>query len=484
MKIIPLKTNLNKLPTLFLLGLIIVNSLKLQSQQKPNIVVFIADDASVDFGCYANDAIQTPNIDRLAKEGMRFTQAFLTAPQCSPSRTSILSGQFAHTIGTEDLHNPLDSVTQLVPHYLKQAGYFSGLMLKGHLGDHGHKQFNWQDTGYAGYGDGTWYKEIRQNTQNFIKAAGDDPFFLWVGFIDPHRPYQNEPIGAPEVHDPEKVKVPPYLVDDEATRKDLAAYYDEIRRMDGNIGKILEELEIAGKMKNTIVLFLSDNGFPFPRGKGTLYDSGIHTPLIVKWPENIKPNSVYDGLVSTIDLAPTLLDLANIPLPEQFYGKSLKNVLLHPENHPEHNKYVFSEKNWHGWDDYMRSVRTKKYKLIYDAYPHLILGATDGYDAPSYESLVRAKRDGKLTKEQMQIFEHPRPTIELYDVQNDPYELNNLAEFPQTYKQQISELYGVLLQWQEDTKDHDPNTRRMTDTMDRVSGAYYGTFRSNRYIDD
>ena len=103
---------------------------------------------------------------------------------------------------------------------------------------------------------------------------------------------------------------------------------------------------------------------------------------------------------------------------------------MEPEKYPDHNKYVFAEKNWHDWDDYLRSVRTKKYKLIYDAYPHLILGATDGYDAPSYESLIKAKRAGSLTKAQMQIFEHPRPTIELYDVENDPFELNNLAELP------------------------------------------------------
>ena len=248
------------------------------AQSKPNIIVFIADDASVDFGCYGNDAIKTPNIDKLAAEGMKFSRAFLTAPQCSPSRTSILSGQFAHTIGTEDLHNPLDSITKLVPSHLKEVGYYSGFMLKGHLGPHGENQFDWRDEGYKTYGDGTWFTTIEKNTKDFISAAGNNPYFLWVGFIDPHRSYQNEPIGAQEVHDPNQVKVPPYLVDDEPTRKDLAAYYDEIHRMDTNIGKILSEFENAGKLENTLILFLSDNGFPFPRGKGTLFDSGIHTP--------------------------------------------------------------------------------------------------------------------------------------------------------------------------------------------------------------
>ena len=144
---------------------------------------------------------------------------------------------------------------------------------------------------------------------------------------------------------------------------------------------------------------------------------------------------------------------------------------------------MFFQKKLAWLDDYLRSVRTKKYKLIYDAYPHLILGATDGYDAPSYESLVKAKQNGTIKKEQMQAFEHPRPTIELYDVENDPFELNNLANYPQTYGGQIRQLYTALLEWQNQTNDHDPNTRKMTDTMDRVSGAYYGKFRSNKYIE-
>ena len=467
-----------------LLCSVVLNFQTISAQEKPNIIVFIADDASIDFGCYGNKGIQTPNIDKLAAEGIKFNNAFLTAPQCSPSRTSILSGQFAHTIGTEDLHNPLDNLTKLVPHYLRQAGYFSGMMLKGHLGKHGHDQFDWQDSGYPAYGDGTWFKEIRRNTKNFIEAATNQPFFLWVGFIDPHRSYQNEPIGAAAVHQPENVTVPPYLIDDEATRKDLAAYYDEIHRMDGNIGKILEELEKKGKLDNTIIFFISDNGFPFPRGKGTLYDSGIQTPLVVKWPKRIKKGQTYNGLTSTIDLAPTFLDLAGVKVPSQFYGNSLKSILLNPKDNPTNHTYVFSEKNWHGWDDYLRSVRTEKYKLIYDAYPHLILGATDGYDAPSYESLTKARRNGTITKAQMQVFEHPRPTIELYDIENDPFELINLAESPQTYRNEISELYRVLLTWQEQTNDHDPNTRKMTDIMDRVSGAFYGIHGSNRYIKD
>lgn len=453
-------------------------------QERPNIVVFIADDASMDFGCYGNQGIQTPNIDALAQQGIKFNAAFLTSPQCSPSRTSMLSGQFAHTIGTEDLHNPLDSVTKLVPHYLKKAGYYSGLLLKSHLGNHGLAQFDWNDNGFADYVQGNWYRKIRDNVKTFLDKSGDNPFFLWVGFVDPHRPYKDKVNGAPEEHAPEEVTVPPYLVDDEMTRKDLAAYYDEIHRMDKNIGEILGELEEQGKLKNTVVFFISDNGFPFPRGKGTLYDSGIQTPLIVKWPGKIKKGQMYDGLTSTIDLAPTFLDMAGLEIPSDFYGESLLPILLEPEAHAQNDTFVFSEKNWHGWDDYMRSVRTKKYKLIYDAYPQLILGATDGYDAPSYESIVRAKRNGTLTADQLQIFEHPRPTIELYDLEEDPFELNNLAEFPMTYREQISELYGVLLEWQKTTKDHDPKTRRMSDTMDRVSGAYYGKYKSNTYIDD
>jgi arylsulfatase A-like enzyme len=190
----------------------------LYAQHPPNIVVFIADDAGMEYGCYGDTAAHTPNIDALASQGVRFTKAFLTSPQCSPSRTSMLSGQFAHTIGTEDLHTGIDSTTVLVPDYLKEAGYFSGLMLKGHIGKYGMAQFDWYDEGFwpDWVRDNTWHDKALGNFNTFLDQAGDRPFFLWVGFVDPHRPYRIEDGQggrAPAVNEPGQVSVPPYLVD-------------------------------------------------------------------------------------------------------------------------------------------------------------------------------------------------------------------------------------------------------------------------------
>lgn len=453
------------------------------AQDLPNIVVFIADDAGMDFGCYGNKGIQTPHIDKIASNGMQFEQAFLTSPQCSPSRTSILSGQFAHTIGTEDLHNGLDSATKIVPHYLSEAGYYTGLMLKGHIGKNGMKQFDWHDNGFKDYRVGKWYDKIEGNVSQFLEQAGEAPVFLWVGFIDPHRPYLDSINGAPAVHDPKDVSVPPYLIDEERTRKDLAAYYDEMHRMDTNIGQITKLLEEDGRLDNTLIIFLSDNGYPFPRGKGSLYDSGIKTPLLFSWPGHISKGTHYAGLSSVIDLAPTLLDVAGVAKPEAFYGKSLLPLLKNPKKNSANETYVFAERNWHVWDDYVRSVRSDKYKLIFNAYQDRVLGVTDAHEMPSYEPIAEAKNNGTLSKETSQVFAFPRPMIELYDVENDPYELVNLAYQPEKYRKEIAELYEVLYQWQQQTNDHDPSLRKMLDLADPTTGAYFRSRKMRRYLD-
>ncbi|GAB4424206.1 MAG: sulfatase [Bacteroidia bacterium] len=452
------------------------------AQSRPNIVVFIADDVGTDLGCYGNPAVQTPHLDALARGGVRCTQAFLTSPQCSPSRTSMLSGQFAHSIGTEDLHAGIDSLTQLVPGYLAAAGYATGFMLKGHLGQHGERQFGWTDDGWEAYRRGVWDAGAARDFGAFIDQAGHQPFFLWMGFVDAHRPYGDSLNDAPAVHDPRKVQVPPYLVDAPATRRDLAAYYDEIHRMDQRIGEMMDTLARRDLLDNTVVIFLADNGFPFARGKGTLYDSGIRTPLIVQWPGHIAPGTVYLHLLSTIDLAPGLLDLAGLPQPPSMYGRSMVAQWQNPAL--PGRDYVFAERNWHDWDDYIRCVRTPRYKLIYNAYTDKMLGATDGYDSPAWEDLARAHRAGKLRPAQGQVFAMPRPMLELYDVVADPYELVNLAEQPQTYRAVIATLCDQLFAWQRETGDHDPHTRRLDDNTDRVTGARLGLPKPSHYYDD
>ena len=445
------------------------------SQNQPNILVFIADDAGMDYGCYGNTVIQTPNIDSMAARGLLCKNAFLTAPQCSPSRTSMLSGQFAHTIGTEDLHTGLDDQTRILPSYLSEAGYYTGIMLKGHIGEHGMKQFDWYDEGFwPDYVKGKWFAKALHNFQTFLDNAGDKPFFLWMGFVDPHRPYLEDKVEAnraTEVHDHANIQVPPYLADTEPTKKDLAHYYDEIARMDRQIGEFIGEIEKRNLTENTLIIFLSDNGYPFPRGKGTLYDAGIQTPLIFNWPGKISENTKYNGLISTIDLSPTLLDVAGIEKPAQMVGSSIQ-PMFYDQSFPGRT-YVYAERNWHGTDEYMRCIRTKSHKLILNEYFHLPHGTPgDLSSSPAWYELRRLLHTNQLSEAQKRLFECPRSRVEIYNLQNDPYELINLADHPD-YAESGHKLAVELEKWRKETNDHPSYLRKKPDIDDRVSGFRY-----------
>lgn len=448
--------------------------------QQPNIVVFIADDAGMDFGCYGNKGISTPNIDRLAANGMRFEKAFLTSPQSSPSRTSMMTGMFAHTIGTQDLHSGIDDKTMMMPHYFKQAGYYTACMLKTHWGPNGDKQFDRYIKGNYLPDQGPLSEELFTNYRKFLDDNKKNPFFLWVGFIDPHRPYNRE--KCKQTNRPGDVTVPPYLVDGTDTRRDLADYYDEISRMDGDVGHMIAELDKRGMTDNTIIVFLSDNGMPFPRAKGTLYDSGIQTPLVFVWKDRIKAGTVHNnGLVSTIDLAPTLLDMAGIAIPENMYGRGFKDILSDPAKRGR--EYVFAERNWHDTDEYMRCVRTEKYKLVYNAYYSIPHGTPiDLSTSLSWYELKARQREGALKPEQSQIFADPRAMAEIYDLEKDPFELNNVADRKE-YLEIGKGMAREMEKWQKQTHDHPWWKNRRGDQSDRITGFPLFTTRPPLWVD-
>lgn len=428
---------------------------KRTGRDTPNFLILIADDAGMDFGCYGNQNIKTPHIDQLASSGMLFENAFLTSPQCSPSRISILTGKYPHTTRTEDLHTPLPEGIKFLTTYLRAKGYFTGSNGKTHWGPNGDRQFDWYD------------KEL-SSFEDFLEATRGNPFFFWTGFSDPHRPYQTGSIADP--HAPEQVVVKNHLVDDAGTRKDIAMYYDEIFRMDSVSGRYIEILRNNKLLKDTYVIFLSDNGAPFPREKGTLYDTGIRTPFIVSGPE-VPEGEVYDGLLSVIDFAPTVLEIAGIDKPEDMPGMSFSPVLkgdlvVAPE-------YVYSERNWHDCDEHMRSIRSDQYKLILNAYTERPHGtAADLANSPSWFSLLERKQNGTLSREQTLIFTVPRPSVELYDLSSDPGEYHNLA-FDPKYRQIANYLLVELQQWMDITDDFPSTFRTRRDHTDRLTGIRY-----------
>ena len=434
----------------------------LAAQSHPNIIIFVGDDLGWrDVGAYGNRFIRTPSIDLLARSGLRVERAFGTSPQCSPSRISMLTGKYPHATGTEDLHTPLPDGERILPSLLQAEGYFTGHMAKTHYGPNAERQFQW----YA--------SAVADSFPAFLTAAGSRPFFLWVGFHEPHRPYQ---ASAPDPHSPARVTVPPYLVDTRETRADLARYYDAIARMDAEIGMVLGELKRRKLLDKTLLVFLSDNGAPFPREKGSLYDAGIRTALIFSWPGVIPAAALYSrGLVSTVDLAPTILELAGSTPPKTMQGSSFRSLLTTPDEYAG-SGYVFSERNWHDCDEHQRSVRTARFKLIRtDAYTALPLcTAADIGGSPSFQALRASAKAGRLTEAQRRLFEAPRATLELYDLVADPWELRNVADDPR-YAGDVRELAGVLQKWMEESGDFPAAYRVRDDNTDRVTGVPFTT---------
>ena len=432
------------------------------TQPPPNIIVFIADDVGWnDLGCYGNPNVATPNIDRIAQEGIRFTRAFLTASSCSPSRTSIISGRYPHNTGSAELHTPLPASVATFPALLKQAGYYTAQAGKWHMGDPARRGFDIIHDG-EGNGDGgeaQWVSTVRDRPQ-------DQPFFGWFAAHDAHRPWRSNVFSGTNEVDP--ITPPPFLADTDSTKQDLARYYDEITRFDDYIGKVEEELRQQGVLDNTIIIIMSDNGRPFPRSKTRVYDSGMQTPLVMKWTDGMpQPGAVSSSLISVIDLAPTLLEVAGVKVPASFQGKSFTSVLKDPTQ--KFRNYVFSEHNWHDHEALERMARTEDYLYVLNLRPNLSNpGPADSNGSPSFQDLKDLRAAGQLTAAQADVFIVPRPAEELFDCQRDPHQLANVASLAE-YQDTLVALRQVLRRWREETHDTTPD-KLTADWYDRETG--------------
>jgi N-sulfoglucosamine sulfohydrolase len=447
---------------------------------RPNIVLIISDDiAWDDIGPEGNRRIQAPNIDRMAREGMWCDRAFLTIASCSPSRSSIISGRYPHNTDAEQLHWPLPGNTPTFVKALRKAGYWAGAAGKWHLGDEIKTHFDEvREADVSGYQippgskGGFAHKmkgEVASGCDQWLplleSRPTDKPFFLWLASLDAHRPY--DPGIIPKSHTLDDVKLPPYLVDIPEIRKDFASYYDEITRFDGYLGRVLDELERQGVADNTLVLFISDNGRPFPRDKVTLYDSGIKTPFYARWPAAIPAGSKTSSLISSVDIAPTLVDVAGATAPSSFVGSSFLPILRDPT--AQTRRYAFAEKHWHDYDDQIRAVTTGRYKYLrnyYTEFPNT--PSADGVRSPVFQKMLELKNAGELPPHQMGFFTEPRPAEELYDCQADRYELTNLVDDP-AYAGILRDMREQLAAWRERTGDTLPRKRTL-DEFDRLTG--------------
>jgi len=451
---------------------------------RPNIVLILADDlGSEDVGAFGHPTVRTPHLDRLAREGMRFDRAFVTASSCSPSRSSLLTGRYPHNTDAEELHWPLPARQATFLEPLRAAGYWTGAAGKWHLGEEAKARFDQvREADPAGF---TLAVGAPAGETKMLTAKGGDaqsgctdwvpllrerprdrPFFVWLAALDPHRDYEEKISARPTP--PEAVVVPRHLPDTPAVRRELAQYYDEIERLDRFVGDVLAELEAQGVADHTLVVFLSDNGRPFPRDKTTLFETGIKTPLIVRWPGRVAPGSTCAQLVSTIDLAPGFAVAAGLKPTSTMQGVSFLPLLA--EAGTPIRREVWAEQNWHDYAQRSRAVRTGHFKLIANDYPDSAL--TPGADAVrsgGFRELLRLRTAGQLPPHQQQCFTLPRPAVELYDLQADPGELHNVAALP-AYAAVLADLKARLDRWKVDTQDLAP-VRRSADEFDRVTGA-------------
>lgn len=431
--------------------------------RRPNFIFYITDDISWnDLACYGHPVAQTPALDAMAQEGVVFENAYLTISSCSPSRCSIITGRYPHNTGAPELHTALPTDQAVFPQRLREAGYYTLLSGKNHMGDV-RRAFDVIDRGQGPGAQENWVELLRDRPK-------DKPFFFWLASKDAHRGWTFT--GEAPRYDPDAMRVPPYLYDGPKTRQDLADYFHEVSRCDYYAGKLREELERQGIADNTYVVFCGDNGRPFPRCKTRLYDDGIKTPLIVWAPGQLAPART-EAFVSSVDFAATFLDLAGLePMPTS-QGVSFKPLLEDPA--AAVRDYVFAEHNWHVFQAHERMVRWRDWVYIRNAWPERMNLCVEGApEFPAGEELWQAEEDGKLKPEQRDIFLKPRPAEELYNVAQDPDQLDNLAQNP-AHQAVLEKLRAILDAWTQATGDDVPDNP----TNDRQD-AHGNRFRAHK----
>jgi N-sulfoglucosamine sulfohydrolase len=426
-----------------------------------NVVLIVADDQGLDLAAYGNPVLKTPNLDRLAARGTLFTHAFATVSSCSPSRSVIYTGLYSHSNGmyglAHDVHNQhlLPSVRTL-PQILAAAGYRTGLVGKKHILPEAALPFDEElAPERPGNRDVAF---MAAEARKFIAKSADRPFLLIVGYSDPHRAPENFgntrawPDVARQTYEPSQVVVPAHLPNLPEVRRDLADYYESISRLDSGIGLVLDALRETAHSDDTLVIYLSDNGRPFPGAKTTLYDDGIHLPLIVSSPAQSKRGVRNNAMVSWVDIMPTILDWAGVsPPPTQLAGRSILQIL--EQSTPQGWDRVFASHGFHEIQQYypMRAMRTREYKYIVNlAAPLEFPIAGDIASSPTWRAIAARPSVG-LGARTVDAFLH-RPAEELYDLRKDPAEVHNLAADP-AHRPVLERMRAEMMKFRADTRD-------------------------------
>lgn len=493
---------MKKAQKFFILAVVVLTSISCQQNQKktteetvdpPNIIFIVSEDNSPFLGCYGDTNAHTPNIDKLAEEGVLYRNAFAVAPVCAPSRSSIITGMYASSLGSQHMRSrvTIPEDFRFFPHYLKEAGYYTVNRQK--------KDYNIVDQPEVWDEDEWWeYEDMLSGREN------DQPFFAMFNTFMSHEskihgerednmlPYYKDaaissqtgqPVSQARVdsfnylHEAGSVPVAPYHPKTPEMKEDWARYYDCISMMDDEVGELLDNLEKDGHLENTIVFYFSDHGGVLGRSKRFTFESGLHVPFIVRFPGKYqhlapaKPGTELDRIISLIDLAPTVLNLADVDIPGHFQG--------HPflgKNSEKEQTYAFGLRGrMDERYDFSRTVRGKKFRYIRNYMPQRPWGQHVNYlwKAESMQSWEDACESGDCNEYQSRFW-GPKPPEELYHIESDPHNIHNLADDPE-YQEALKEHRQAMDDWLLRIKDKNfiPEGEYLASVKDTNGYDYY-----------
>lgn len=411
-------------------------------KKRPNILWISCEDMSRELGCYGYHNIRTPNIDRLAAQGRKYTNAYTVAPVCAPNRSGMITAMYPNSIGSSHMRTRVKEYECVPPpyvhcftEYLRAGGYYCTNNAK---------------TDYQFSAPLTAWDRNGGKHDDWAGRSQDQPFFSVINLTATHESRIRVPLETDPLKDPDKVELPPYYPDTPLVRRDMARYLDNIETMDGQVGEILDRLERDGLLDETIIFFWSDHGRGLPRGKRWVYDSGIQVPLIMRWPGKVKPGSVTDELVCSIDFGPTAMSLAGVEIPVHMQGRAFMG---RQKATPRSYVFAFRDRMDETFD-MIRAARDKRYKYIRNYHPEKPYAQRIDYMdlMPTMQEWRRLAAEDKLTGPQKLFFADTKPVHELYDCDTDPHEIDNLAYDP-AYAAVLARMQGAMDQWIEDIDD-------------------------------